>query len=247
MARTLLQIAQQALGEIGLTCPTLIVSNTDPTAVQILSLANREGAELTDVEGGWPELRGEQTIPLVPGQEAYDFPADLLYYRQGTGWDDTSGWQVAGPTSDREWQQIKAGYTLTLPVLRYRIMGGQIHFSPVPGAGASDSIVFEYMSACWCKSKTGTLQTYFQADTDVPILNDDLLILGLKWRLLAAKGMNYAEERATYDAAVARKQGRATTSGPLPLNRRRRQENLAGFVISPAGIGNPDAQFLVEG
>jgi hypothetical protein len=236
MAKTLLQIATQALGELGLTAPTLIASNSDVTAVQILSLLNREGSELADVEGGWPQLRGQQSITLVPGQEAYSFPTDILYYRQGSTWDQTSHWQVVGPLSDREWQLVRSGLSVSppFPALRYRIMNDQVHFDPVPGT--ADTIIFEYVSANWCKSNTGTPQSQFLADTDMPILPDDLFVLGLKWRLLAAKGMNYAEERAAYDAAVSRKQGRAFNNGPLPLNRRRYRGQLDGWPLGPITV-----------
>lgn len=243
MARTLLQIAAQALGEIGLVAPGLIAANADPTAIQILSLLNREGQELADLEGGWPQLRGQQTITLVPGQEAYDFPADILSYRQGSSWDATTHRPVAGPVSDRQWQQARSGPGRASTPLRYRLMDGQIHFDPVPAA--ADRLVFEYVSANWCASASGTPQALFMADTDVPILPDDLFVLGLKWRLLAAKGMNYAEERAAYDAAVRRKQGRAFNMGPLQLNRRHRDRSPdCPGVAGP--IGGFDTSVLTD-
>jgi len=243
MARALLQIATQALGEIGLVAPSLIASNADPTAIQILSLLNREGCELADLEGGWPQLRGQQTITLVPGQEAYDFPADLLYYREGSSWDTTTHRPVTGPLSDRQWQQARIGQGASERSLRYRLMDGQVHFDPVPVA--ADQIVFEYVSAYWCKSASGTPQASFAADTDVPILPDDLFVLGLKWRLLAAKGMNYAEERAAYDLAVARKQGRAFDTGPIALNRRHR-DGAPGLQGMAGPIGGFDTSVLTD-
>jgi len=242
MARSLLQIASQALGEIGLVAPSLIASNADPTAVQILALLNREGQELADLEEGWPQLRAQQVIALVAGQEAYDLPADLLHYIEGTGWDATTHRRIAGPLSDRQWQQARLGNGAGAG-LRYRLMDGQIHFDPVPMA--ADQIIFDYVSAYWCRSAAGVPQAAFAADTDVPILPDDLFVLGLKWRLLAAKGMNYAEERAAYDVAIARKQGRAFDSGPISLNRRHRDRGPA-FPSMSGPIGGFDTSVLTD-
>jgi hypothetical protein len=44
----------------------------------------------------------------------------------------------------------------------------------------------------------GAAQSSFMADTDLPLISDDLFVLGLKWRTLAARGFNYSEEKAAY-------------------------------------------------
>lgn len=232
--RTLLQIANQALGELGLPTFPAIVGNRDGTASQVLALLNAEGEELADIEGAWPNLRGLQTITLVPDQEAYPFPTDILYYRSGTGWDQTTHWPAWGPVSDRQWQLYQSGLSVPIPFpgFRYRIMDGEIHFYPVPTD--ADTVVFEYVSCNWCQGADSTPKPWFSADTDTPLIPDRLFILGLKWRLLAAKGMNYAEERAAYDAAVPRKKARAFTSSPLPLGKRR-YTNLLNPGVIPEG------------
>lgn len=226
--RTLLQIATQALGELGLPSFPAIVGNPNQTAAQCLALLNAEGEELADLEGAWPDLCGVQNIQMVPGQEAYAFPTDILYYRSGTGWDKSTHWPVWGPVSAQDWQWYQNGLAVPYPYpgLRYRLMNGQMHFVPVPTS--ADTVVFEYCSANWVRAADQTTKPWFTADTDTPLLPDRLLILGLKWRLLAAKGMNYAEERAAYDAAVPRKHARATTAAPLPLGRRR--------IFAPLGL-----------
>jgi hypothetical protein len=233
MARTVLKIAAAAFGELGLTPLSQIAGVQTGDAVLALALLNREGSELADVEGGWPALRGEQTIVLIPGQEAYDFPTDIAYYRPRTIWDRSTHWRVVGPISDREWQRIRSGTNIAGPWMRYRIMDGQIHFDPVPTS--ADTIVIEYVSANWAQNGAGAAKALFDADTDVPLLPDDLFVLGLKWRLLAARGMNYVEERDTYDKAVARKRPRAEVAEVLQLNRRAPRFSAFGEPNIPDG------------
>jgi hypothetical protein len=61
-----------------------------------------------------------------------------------------------------------------------------------------------------------TMQDDWLNDSDTSILSEDLIELGVVWRLLARLGMSYAEEKAEYDAqvgqAIARDGGAATLS-----------------------------------
>lgn len=216
--KTLLAIVQQAMAEMGQPQPIQVTTNVDAGVLQALALLNAEGEELSQTEGGWPALRGEYLITLIPGQEAYPFPSDLQYFLGGTMWDRSTHWQAIGPLSASEWQLVRSGIFPGGVNIRYRIMDGQIHFDPVPTT--NDTVVVEYMSSNWCQSAAGAAQAAFLADTDVPLLPDRLFILGLKWRYLAAKGMNYAEEKAAYDLALARLRARSETLQALPLNRR---------------------------
>ena len=62
---TLLQMVQQACGEMGLAAPQTMSSNADLSAIQLLALANREGRECArspSSAGGWQELRKEYTF-----------------------------------------------------------------------------------------------------------------------------------------------------------------------------------------
>jgi hypothetical protein len=205
-----LQIAAQAYGELGLPQPTQIVGGNNADGVQILALLNREGSELARVEQPFPVLRGEQIITLVPGQQAYAFPSDILYYRPATGWDRSTHWMMAGPVSDREWQALRSGIVVASPRQRFRLYGGQLQMDPVPTS--ADTVVFEYVSKNWCQSASGTAQSLFMADTDLPLISDDLFVLGLKWRTLAARGFNYSEEKAAYTEARDRAISRANMS-----------------------------------
>jgi hypothetical protein len=65
MARTLLQLVQQACSEINIPQPQSLISSTDDQSIQLLALANREGkdfSQLANKNGGWQELYKEYTF-----------------------------------------------------------------------------------------------------------------------------------------------------------------------------------------
>lgn len=216
---TLLQMVTQAAAEIGQTPPNFIVSNTDTTAIQMLALAQREGRETAKragAWGGWPQLRGEYVFSTVVNQASYAFPIDFQFLLNATAWDRTTKWQLLGPLEAQEWQVLKSGITVSGPRLRYRIMSGQIFFDPTPTV--VDQLVFEYISNNWCTSASGTAQPMWTADTDTFVLDDDLMVCGLKWRFLRAKGLDFGQEFDEYLDKVGTELARAGGARALPLN-----------------------------
>lgn len=200
--RTLLQIVQAAANEMGLPTVATVVGNPDLQVSQMLALANRTGLELAAIEGGWNALRAEQLITLVPGTANYAFPADFSYYVQDTFWDRSTKWPLAGPLSAVDWQLLRTGLYPGGINARYRIMAGQIYFDPVPSA--ADVIAIEYISSNWCQSAGAVKQALWAADTDTPLIADDLFVLGIKWRFKREKGFDYGEDMATYQKALDR-------------------------------------------
>lgn len=65
MTRTLLEMIQQAAGEIGIPQPTSLFGNENETEKQLITLANREAREFSAVankNGGWQDLHKEYTF-----------------------------------------------------------------------------------------------------------------------------------------------------------------------------------------
>lgn len=168
------------------------------------------------------------------GQVAYNLPADYKYMMVQTEWDRNFRWQMLGPLSGQEWQTIVSGISPVGPRIRFRIManpaspsaGLQYWIQPPPGAAQTDVIAFEYMSTSWCQSFAGVYQSAWAADTDLYLWDDDLLTLGLKWRFLRSKGLDYGEEREQYQKAVEMQTARSGSSRSLPLGSRNRGMHL---------------------
>lgn len=166
----------------------------------------------------------------------YAFPTDIAYFQDATYWDRAFRWQLLGPLSAQEWQVLKSGISPVGPRRRFRIMNNRFYLDPPPSS--SDNVeVFEYFSFNWAQSSVGVGQAKFLADSDYYVLDDFCLEQGIKWRFLRAKGLDYSEEKRTYDFAVERAMARNGGARSLPLNSAAAPLGLIG----PANI--PDTGF----
>ena len=153
------------------------------------------------------------------GQIAYDLPSDYDFMISQTNWDRNFRWQMLGPMSPQEWQTIISGISPVGPRIRFRLMGGKFYIQPLPGAGQTDQIVFEYASNAWCTDSTGvTYRSAWAADTDLYLFNEDTLACGVKWRFRAAKGLEYSQEFQNWQTNTSRDIAREGGSRSLPLN-----------------------------
>lgn len=145
-----------------------------------------------------------------------------------TIWNRTTQQPVYGPLSKKVWQAEKA-LALTGPYPQYRIRGNAILFYPVPTAG--QSCFFEYVSKAWCTDVTGvTFRVNVSVDTDLVLLDDELMLAGLDWRWRRAKGLSYAEEFASYEAQVSSAIGHDGTKQTLHMDGGRERAMPGIFV-----------------
>lgn len=169
------------------------------------------------------------------GQSDYALPTDFQRPVDGTMWDRSRYWQMRGPQSPQQWQVYKSsviGQASVQRRFRFRQEGGQLRFSidPVPTDNGSP-LVMEYVSNVWCESQSGTPQTLWEADTDVGILDEYLMTLGVTWRMLRRLGLSYNEELSEYESQVAK--AMATDGGAAILSI---VPNTYEFLLSPANI-----------
>lgn len=173
------------------------------------------------------------------GQIAYDLPSDIQMFIAATQWDRNFRWQMLGPISAQEWQTIVSGICPVGPRLRFRVMEGssntmQMWIQPPPGAQQTDTVAYEYTSTNWCKSASGTRQPRWAADTDLYLWPEQTQVLGVKWRFLRAKGLDYTEEVKTYENAVQRQIARSGGNKTLALNSRQYGQHLLGWDNIPS-------------
>lgn len=294
-AMNLLQICNAALGELGLPQQSTIIGSQDPTAVQMLALANREGNELwrardwtflqtefiinlatsitktgdvvansavvSNIVGGTSDLiagamavsgtgmPSAQRLPIggvdsstqvtlemestetAVGasitfvRDTYALPVTFDHYITNTWWDRTNHWMLVGPQSPQFDQWQRSGIVTTGPRLRWRQIGTRPTvwrvWPPPTDQTVPDALVFEYISNAWIVTISGTYISSFAADTDVPLFNEQMMILGLKWRFFQIKGFDYGAMQAEYVDFVSREKARDGGMPDLSTTRRR--------------------------
>lgn len=203
---SLLSVAQAVAEEVGLTAPSTVVGNSDKTAKLLLRLINRSGRQLA--KKNWTILQNESTFNTVASTASYSLPSGFDRLLDFTAWDRTSYWQLRGPLSPKEWQ-IKKSALVASATLRsnFRIKPdtrvNKFFVDPTPTSAVS--MVFEYASSQWVKDSGNTTgKTTYALDTDVSLIDEELLELDVIWRFLNRKGFAYEEEKQEAERAIER-------------------------------------------
>lgn len=218
---SLLTIIQGAAGRIGIPQPALVIGSIDPNAVMLRGLADQEGVELAR-RHPWQRIVKEATFATVASTVAYDLPTDFDRLIEGSIYNRTQTRPMVGPITAQRWQQLQAvGVTATWGAIYIR--GGSIRITPTPTA--AETIAYEYVSRWWCGTSldTNPTQAAWAVDTDQAFLDEELMTLGVTWRFLRARGLDYSESFRTYEEAVATRMGhdggqRILDLGPAPAD-----------------------------
>lgn len=205
---------------VGIASPSTVISNTQREIVELLSLAQKEGEELSR-RHDWQNLVVEYTFTSVAqiaqtnGLSATTDYDRLVYNAEL--WDRTLNQKFSGPTQPREWQILRQGITGGVTGW-WRLLGDEINIYPAPVAGST--FATEYVSKNWCKNAAGTTtRARWADDTDLGKIPERLMALGVIWRWRKAKGLDYAEEMATYEREVEKACSRDRGTGLIRKDR----------------------------
>jgi hypothetical protein len=198
MAKTLIQLVNTVLPEIGFTQVTTVVGNSNQTAALALAMANREGRSLAKKD--WRILIKRNVITTASSADSYSLPSDFARFIPQTEWNASTQDRMFGPVSDDYWQADLSGLTIVTIEDRWQLRAdgnnNRIFIRPVPTS--SENLSFFYAANSWCRSAGGQRQSSFAADDDVLLLDEFVFELGLKWRILQAQKRDFQTELAEY-------------------------------------------------
>ena len=225
---TLLTICQNAADETGLKQPSTVIGNSNQTAVRLLRFAIRTGRDL--VRQSYPYLIKEHTFSTVASDNSYTLPADFDHYVPFTHWNRTTSRRMFH-IDPNFWQQLQSGLVTTSINDRFRIRGKDRDFLIEPTPTAIETVAFEYVSKNYCETAASADLSVWTNDTDTGIIDEELVELGVIWRILNRIGLPYAEEKSEYQRIVDTTKARLSPQ-KISLNEYR-----------PAHLNIPDTGF----
>jgi hypothetical protein len=234
---TCLSIIQDASVSLGLSSPSAAVGQT--AYLQLVALLNLEGKDLA-ARAPWYKLRRRNTFTLSTSstnQGAMNgtvvTASDYAYMLQDTFYNTTTTMPIDGPMMDTdEEEQTALGFSG--PYQQWALRGGDLYIYPQPTT--ADATAFQYVSKFWAQATGGgAKKAAFTVDTDVALLDEDLLTLGLIWRWRRANSLDYAEEFRMYESRVHDAIAREVGGKKLVMDAPRGTEY--GIVIPQTGYG----------
>ena len=225
---SLLTIAQAVADFVGFERPTTVVGNTDPIARQLLVMVNREGVQLMRAST-WPIITKEHPFNTVNGTQNYALPTDFDRFVSGAAYNRTELDAMVGPITPQAYQADRFGPVTGGIVQRCRLKASSnaLRFDITPTPDSAESIGFEYVSSHWNQTSGGTSQAAMAADTDVGILDETLIEMGVTWRYKQSHGLIYDEDFRQYQMEVRQAISRSGGAPILSLDDHRR------YLVSP--------------
>lgn len=183
-------------------------------------------------------------ITVIIAQDTFPEPPAFDWFQNRSMWDRTNRWELIGPDSPQIDQWHRSGIVVTGPRRHFRQVGpgtagigNNFRIWPPPNELTSPlQLEFEYLSIASVvqngNTTTPTYNEYFQNDNDFSLLDDQAIIMGIKWMFWEIKGMgSYATLQGRWVDYVDRLIARDGSAGTLQLAKR-----VNPIFISPANV-----------
>ncbi|MCK5444866.1 MAG: hypothetical protein KAI73_04535 [Rhodospirillaceae bacterium] len=191
---TLLTIAQSVADETKGARPATIAGNADPAAQQYLRLINKVGTRLMKIFD-WNILKEEHAFSASGNETlltAANMPSDFNRFITECFWNRSSNNLMSGPITSVEWNGLKV-QSFTSENEKFIFRGGAILTQPIVDTNAD--MAFEYVSKNWVDiAAGGTPKASMTIDTDVTLLDEEMVIAIVKYEWLKDEGQPYKEE-----------------------------------------------------
>lgn len=231
---TVLSAAQDAAIKLaGVASKPASLFGASAFGIELASLANEAAAAIAEYHE-WQKLKTLKSHAGDGSTIAFDLPDD--YGRMlKKGAVHSSTWKNANyrqAQDEDEWLYLQDTNISGTPGV-WILLGGQLQIFPAMPVG--ETARYYYVSSKVMAASNQSRKAKFTLDTDVFLLSERLLTLALIWRWRSLKRMEYAEDMANYEIALAEEVAKDKAARPLVVGRQRMARGQA--VAYPGVLG----------
>ena len=199
---TILSIIQAVCPAIGLPIPSVAMGSNSAQVRTLVALAKTGGRALARGHP-WQILTRRRTFAgNAANAQTADPPTDFHRFTPVQRiWSENQRTWLIGPASPNEWDGIMIRPQIAVPGY-WCMLQGKINIAPAPAV--TESFTYSYVTEKWVRPEGAATDfsgdiINWAADTDTALLDESLLELDLIWRWKQAKGLDYAEDMATFE------------------------------------------------
>lgn len=216
---SLFSIVKTVMDSNGWPTPVAAVaSSQDQNMRQSMALANL-ALKSASFKYNWPALIKEYPFVTVANESQYVLPADFHHMVVPSAVNADQYFQLKGALTPIQWYRKALNGSIDWgDGFRIDAMNDQMVIAPTPSG--VQNLIYMYIPKNIAKSSTGTpLDAYYQ-DTDVSLIDEDLVQLGLSWRWRQKKGLDFTAEMAEYQGTIKQRFAQYMGTGELPIGGR---------------------------
>ncbi len=187
---TLVTMLNEVLGEAGFLERTSFADSPDPDDKQMVHIANRVVEDIRSFYD-WSLLAKTHHVTIVGGQDRYPLPDDYYSVVSDSAWETNGSRKCDFPVPRNRWFMYKFSSLTDAGTVRARLYGNVIQIND---PSVATEIDLEYVSKYVVTDSAGTPKEKFTKDTDLFVLDDELLIKGVKARWAGTKMMPMAKD-----------------------------------------------------
>ncbi|MBP5398898.1 MAG: hypothetical protein J6Y53_00585 [Alphaproteobacteria bacterium] len=216
--KNILEICQDVADVACVQAPTTLFDKSSQNARIFLSVAKDALNGLLRI-GDWQELTKDGCLVTVKCKKDYlikTFCPDFFQLLNNTVYIKNDEEKVIGAIRPEQWQKEKFFGDVSCGI-KFKIQNSMFRFLQEPPEGVK--IVFQYRSAnVVFDGGMFTEKTEITADSDIPIFDEYLVKLAIRWRLQARNGLDYSEEYLEYQQECKKRFGAGLASRDIVLS-----------------------------
>lgn len=236
--KNILQICKDVADVACVKQPQTLFENTAQNEQIFLSVASDALNGLLRY-GDWQELTKDGMLNTTVGRSDYpiaEFCPDFYQLLNNTVYIRDGAEKLIGSVTPEQWQREKYFHDNSGEI-KFKIQNSMFRFLAPPPGGIK--IVFQYRSAVVAyDGNMFSEKTELSADTDIPVFDEYLVKMAIRWRLQARNGQSYDEEYAEYEKECRKRFGSALAIKDICLAAGGCGDNFNSGVIIHGKKGN---------